>query len=274
MGYDVGEFREFEAAGWEEVAASYAASDVVAGLMGRAGRLMVDAVGAAPGRRVLDLACGPGWASSEAARRGAEVAGVDLAAGMVAAAEQTVPGVVFRQAPAEALPFADGSFDGVMCGFGLPHFADPDAALAETVRVLRPGGRIAFTTWCTPDKVPFFGVVFTAVVEHGTLEVELPEGPDMFRFATEREAVESLGRLGLQDVSVTELPLEVEVADPALAMEVVLRGTVRTRALVRAQSAEAQAAIAEAVAAAVNGMRREGRVVVPMPAVLLTATRP
>lgn len=274
MADDSGAFQDFEARGWDEVAAGYAASSVVAGLTGQAATEMIRAVGPDGGRRILDLACGPGLASREAAALGAEVVGVDISAGMVDVAIATVPGAEFRQAPAEALPFETGEFDGVMCGFGLPHFAEPEAVFAETLRVLRPAGRMAFTTWCAPDKVPFFGLVFTAVFEHGNLDVPLPDGPDMFRFADEDQATTTLAGIGFGEITVEELPLRAPLDDPSQAMDLVSRATVRTRALFEAQTPEAQAAIAAAVTDAVSEMQEGGEGSVPMPAMLITATRP
>jgi SAM-dependent methyltransferase len=272
--YDADAFREFEASGWEGVADSYAASDVVRDLTGQAGEAMARVVGASPGRRILDVACGPGLASRAARELGADVVGVDIAEAMVTAAERTVPDGQFRQAAAEQLPFEADSFDGAMCGFGLPHFADPDAVLSETARVLKAGGQMAFTTWCAPEKVPFFGLVFTAVADHGTFEIDLPEGPDMFRFGDESEAANTLDRLGFDDVTVAELALTVELQTAVQAMDLVSAATVRTRALFEAQTPSARAAIADSITAATEAMRTNGRLVVPMPAVLISATRP
>lgn len=274
MTADLGGFREFEAAGWEEAASAYSESRVVDDLMRRAALVLTDAVHAAPGRRILDVACGPGLASQEALHRGATVVGVDLAEAMVVVAERNAPQAEFRRASGEQLPFEDETFDGVMCGFGLPHFADPEAAFSEALRVLVDGGRIAFTTWCAPEKVPFFGIVFTAVVEHGTLDVALPEGPDMFRFAAEDEVLRILGAMGFVDVATIELPLTVELEEASEAMELVSSATVRTRALFEAQTPSAQRAIAQAVDDEVDAMRIGGRLVVPMPAVLISASRP
>lgn len=268
-----GDFRDFEAAGWEAIACTYSNSDVVLSLTGQAASLLGDTVVDAPGRHVLDLACGPGLAAHEAVKRGATVIGVDIAASMVAIAQSRVAQARFLQAPAEHLPFADGSFDGVMCGFGLPHFADPVAVFAETYRVLARGGRLAFATWCTPDKVPFFGVVFTAIVENGTLDVPLPNGPDMFQFANAERAISTLQSIGFEDVGFQELPLAVQVTDASQAMDLVCSATVRTRSLFEAQTRQAQEAIKVAVSKAAESMRSGSVIRVAMPAVLITAHR-
>jgi len=108
------------------------------------------------GDRILDIGTGTGWAARLAAWRGARVTGVDIAPGMIAAAEALAEGLEprpeFRVAPAEALPFDDESFDGVMSTYGVIFSDDPRTAVAEMARVLRPGGRLGLATWADdPD---------------------------------------------------------------------------------------------------------------------------
>ncbi len=104
-----------------------------------------------PGERVLDIGTGTGWAARLAARRGARVTGIDIAPGMLAAAEQMSDGCGpeprYLCAPAEALPFDDASFDGLMSTYGVIFATDPNAAIAEMARVIKPGGRLALATW-------------------------------------------------------------------------------------------------------------------------------
>lgn len=85
---------------------------------------------------MLDVACGPGYAAGQAAARGATVIGIDFARAMVTEAHHNFPRVEFRQGDAHALPFDAGSFDAVICNFGVLHFAEPNTALAEAYRVL------------------------------------------------------------------------------------------------------------------------------------------
>jgi demethylmenaquinone methyltransferase/2-methoxy-6-polyprenyl-1,4-benzoquinol methylase len=89
---------------------------------------------------VLDLACGTGDLCRLAARAGYRVVGADLSAGMLAANHRARALV---QADCGRLPFPDGTFDGLVCGYALRNFTDLAAALNETARVLRPGGRLA-----------------------------------------------------------------------------------------------------------------------------------
>jgi demethylmenaquinone methyltransferase/2-methoxy-6-polyprenyl-1,4-benzoquinol methylase len=110
------------------------------GLDQRWRRATIDALALAEGARVLDLACGTGDLSRAAMRRAYTVVGSDLSAGMLAANHVGVPLV---EAEGSSLPFTDGSFDGLVCGYALRNFTDLAATLAESARVLRPGGRLA-----------------------------------------------------------------------------------------------------------------------------------
>jgi len=105
----------------------------------------------APGERLLDVACGTGNLTLPAARAGAHTTGIDIAPDLVAqlAARAAAEGLAVdaREGDAEALPFADGSFDTVVSMFGAMFAAHPDRAADELLRVTRSGGRIAMANW-------------------------------------------------------------------------------------------------------------------------------
>jgi demethylmenaquinone methyltransferase/2-methoxy-6-polyprenyl-1,4-benzoquinol methylase len=103
-------------------------------------RTTVSSLALPEGSLVLDLACGTGDLSRLAERRGYRVVGTDLSAGMLAANGGTNPLV---EADGSSLPFRDGAFDGLVCGYALRNFSDLAGALDESARVLRPGGRLA-----------------------------------------------------------------------------------------------------------------------------------
>jgi SAM-dependent methyltransferase len=129
-----------------------------------AGEMLCEAVDVSAGERVLDVAAGNGNAALAAARRGCQVTASDYVAALLdrtsarAAAEGLTIDV--READAEALPFADDSFDVVLSTFGVMFTPRQEAATAELLRVCRPGGRIGLTTW-TPEG--FVGQMFTIV---------------------------------------------------------------------------------------------------------------
>ncbi len=109
----------------------------------------VAALGLPVGARVLDLACGTGDLTRLALRRAIDVVGADLSAGMLAA--NGTPGPVV-EADGSRLPFGDGAFDGVVCGYALRNFTDLGATLGECARVLRAGGRLAVLEVDTPTS--------------------------------------------------------------------------------------------------------------------------
>jgi SAM-dependent methyltransferase len=104
-----------------------------------------------PSEEVLDVACGTGNAALLAARAGARATGVDRSQRLVdvarARAAQERLDVAFAVADAQALPFADASFDAVVSVFGVVFAEDADTAFGELVRVLRPGGRALVSAW-------------------------------------------------------------------------------------------------------------------------------
>ncbi|HUQ87282.1 MAG TPA: class I SAM-dependent methyltransferase [Vicinamibacterales bacterium] len=109
------------------------------------------------GEKVLDLATGTGWTSRVVARRGAKVTGVDIAAGLLEAAERQAAAenleIHYQPGDAESLPFEDASFDAIVSTCGVMFASRPEAAAKELARVCRPGGRIALTTWTSDGNL-------------------------------------------------------------------------------------------------------------------------
>ena len=112
---------------------------------------LVEATGAGEGTRVLDVAAGTGNVTLAAARRGAHVIASDIAPAMVekGRARTAAEGydVEWHEADAQALPFGDGEFDQVLSAFGAMFAPDPARAAGEMLRVTKPGGAVAMTTW-------------------------------------------------------------------------------------------------------------------------------
>jgi SAM-dependent methyltransferase len=264
-------FAEFEHGAWEKVGKEY--DDFFGGLTVQSIEPLLDATGIARGMQVLDVATGPGYVAAAAARRGAIVTGLDFSASMVAMARSRFPSITFREGNAQDLPFADASFDAMLVCFGLLHFPDADAALRESFRVLRPGGRLGISVWATADKAVGFGHVLDAIREHGSLDGGLPPGPSFFRFSDPGECRRTLEGIGFVDARSIEISQTWRFASVQAWIEGVERSTVRTAALLRAQTPQAYADIRAALEKRGQDYKADGRIALPMPAILTTARK-
>ncbi|MFM0019299.1 class I SAM-dependent methyltransferase [Paraburkholderia azotifigens] len=128
------------------------------------GETLCEALDLRAGSRVLDVAAGNGNATLAAARRWCDVTSTDYVASLLdsgrARAQAEGLAVQFEQADAEALPYADASFDIVMSTFGVMFTPDQQKAADELVRVCKPGGRIGLANW-TPES--FIGQIFKTI---------------------------------------------------------------------------------------------------------------
>ena len=230
---------------------------------------LLDAAHVTKGARLLDVACGPGYAAAAAAALGASAIGIDFSSEMVAEARGRYPGIEFKEGDAEQLSFEDSSFDAVVLNFGMLHLARPEQALAEAHRVLRPGGRVAFTVWETPDKAIGFGIVLSAIQKHGDMNVPIPPGPPFFRFSDPAESKRALAAAGFVNGAVSQVPQLWRLPSADALFEVMYNGSVRNAALLRAQKPEVVETIRREIRQAVVNAGYE----LPMPAVLASAEK-
>jgi SAM-dependent methyltransferase len=239
---DADAFNAWEAAGWERRAEAY--HRYFSSLTGRMNEPLLDIATVGPGRRVLDVACGPGHLAAAAAARGAEATGVDVADAMVRLATDLHPGAGFTRADAESLPFPDGTFDAVVGNLAILHFGRPERAVAEFARVLVPGGVLALSTWDNPAVGRLPGIFFQAIQEAGVeAPPDLPPGPPFYRFADEAEFCRLLRGAGLRDVSVAAVAFSHRFPGVDEVWHWMLDGTVRAGVMVTAQPEDTQVRI-------------------------------
>jgi ubiquinone/menaquinone biosynthesis C-methylase UbiE len=140
---------------------------VIGTLLQIVGEELCEALDIRSGQKVLDVAAGNGNVSLAAARRWCDVVATDYVPALLERARERAAGerlaIELREADAEALPFADASFDVVVSTFGVMFTPDQDRAAAELVRVCRPGGKIGLTNW-TPEG--FIGRLFRTIGRH------------------------------------------------------------------------------------------------------------
>lgn len=158
-------FTELPDDGWQEAGAAWGHAALDWAYLfepyGRdAAEHIFGAIGVNSGTDLLDLACGSGYATARAARRGATVTGLDASVELLEIAQRRTPNGRFDAGSMFNLPYDDASFDAVTSFNGI--WGGCEAAMAEAHRVLRPGGMMAVTFWGPGDKLDFRGM-FIAV---------------------------------------------------------------------------------------------------------------
>ena len=261
------DFSIFEHDGWERACAGYEAH--FGRLTRQSATALLDAARVIAGLRVLDVCCGPGIVTAAAAARGADAVGLDFSAATVELAAELVPQAAFHHGDAQALPFDDKQFDAVVCGFGIIHLANPEAALAEIFRVLKPAGRAAISVWQAPRPGNGFGLLYGTIKAHADMNVALPEGPDFFQFSGRGALDRALAEHGFREPATIGVEQIWEFDRETGLVDAFLEGAVRARALIMAQSDAVRDAIVAGVADGMQAFRTaDGVYRLPMPALV------
>jgi SAM-dependent methyltransferase len=266
------DFNDFERAQWEQRAAPYASS--FEALTAVTVDALLDAVDAREGTDLLDVGTGPGFVAAAAAARGATVTGIDVADAMVEIAQRRVPAGRFQRGSAESLPLPDASFDAVVANFVLLHLGHPDRAVAEARRVLRRGGRGAFSLWDSITVNRALGVFHEAIERANvTPPDDQPTGPPMFALGVSDSFAELLTDAGFESVTVVAHTSELRI-DPAEWWDATLRSTPRTGRVISQQSPAVQAQVRAHYDELVAPYAQGRFVVLPVAAVVASGVAP
>jgi ubiquinone/menaquinone biosynthesis C-methylase UbiE len=213
---DRDEYRRTSLEAWQGMAAGWErARERLEAFSAPVREWLVDALAARPGDTVLELAAGPGETGFQVIRQLGEngrLISSDRAPAMVEvarrrAAELGLRNVEHRVLDAEALDLPDDSVDAVLCRFGYMLMADPELALTETRRVLRPGGRLALAVWSTADRNPWVSTAGRIFVARGLVPSPEPGAPGMFVMADEKRTRVMLEAAGFDEIRLEEVPV-------------------------------------------------------------------
>lgn len=266
-------FKEFEHDAWQTVVDDYDAS--FSRLTQQSIPAILDILQVKPGTVLLDIACGPGYLAAAAQRLGAKASGTDFSALMVERARAFHPDIAFAEGDAESLEaYADNSFDAVAMHFGILHLDQPENALKAMRRILKPGGRLAFTAWGAQPTVPGFAIPITAIQLLGDPDVQLPPGPPFFHYSDSANCRDVLTRCDYRDIGTKAVDQTWIFNSPDEFFQALLNGTARTGGMLKRQSPGRLEAIKAEVCSAANVYLKDGKVVLPMPAHLAWATKP
>ncbi len=183
---------------------------------------LIDAVRLQPGHTVLELAAGPGdtgLLAAELVKPGGRLISSDANEEMVAVAraradELGIADVEFRVLELEWIDLEAASVDAVLCRWGYMLAADPAAALRETRRVLRPGGRVALAAWDAPEHNPWATVPTDELLARGLTERRDPSQPGMFAFSPHGRLESLLQDAGFTEVEVDAVEIEYGFESP------------------------------------------------------------
>jgi len=171
---------------------------------------MIEAIASQPGHHVLELAAGTGevgFLAAELILPGGELICSDFSPAMLSAAQERAAAldlghVRFKQIDAESIDLDAASLDAVLCRWGYMLMADPNAALRETRRVLRPGGSVALAVWATADENPWNTLLGRELVRRGLLERPDPAEPGPFTWGEEGVLASHLEEAGFVDFEI------------------------------------------------------------------------
>ena len=206
------DYRQESRARWAESAKAWEAH---AAAMRRAtmpvSQWMVDAIGPQPGDLLLELAAGPGetgFLAAELIRPGGTLISSDVSPEMLNVAQRRarelgLDNVRFKQIDADtSIDVGAATVDGVLCRWGYMLMADPNNALRETRRVLKPGGRVALAAWAAPEDNPWVSIIGRELTARGLAPPVPPDEPGQFAWAKEGVIADQLADAGFVEYEV------------------------------------------------------------------------
>jgi len=214
---DAEEQRRASSEHWEEAAAGWARQQEAMRAFGApVSHWLVEGIHPQPGHRVLDLAAGvgeTGFLAAELIQPGGTLISSDQSEGMLDAARARaqalgLTNVEFKLINAEWIDLPVASVDGVLCRWGYMLMADPGAALSETRRVLRPGGRLALAVWNAPSTNPWLVLPEALMIERGLIAAPRAGAPGPLALDDPDRLRDLLETAGFEDIEIEAVAQE------------------------------------------------------------------
>ncbi len=275
------EIRAAQRATWAGLAGGWEKWDlVIMDQMSPVSTAMIESLHLAANQQHLDIASGTGEPGLSIARLVPEgrVVMTDLVAEMLVVAARRaaalgVTNVETRVCSADDLPFDDASFDSVSVRFGYMFFPDAAKATAELARVLKPGGCISSSVWVKPEGNPWTAILMQALATEVVVPPPDPDGPNMFRFATQGQLGAVYEAAGLHDVAEWDVDVELVTSSPQEYWDVMSEHVSLAVSSLQQIDERARQRVRATVIANVSGYEQNGKIRVPGVARCITGTK-
>lgn len=264
---DLDEYRVKSRDSWDRFSGNWAENREFLWDASRAvGEKLIAGVEAQPGQTLLELAAGTGdtgFAAAAMLGEDGKLISTDFAPGMVAEARKVgealgLSNVEYRELDAENMDLDDASIDGVICRWGYMLMADPAAALAETKRVLRDGGRVSFAVWATPEVNMWAALPALELFSRGHMEPPDEGAPGIFAMGDPARIRELVGGAGFGDPEIDEVVFDWPYKTPEELWAMTMELAAPIAGAVAELDDEEAASVREAVIGKVAGLMENG----------------
>jgi enediyne biosynthesis protein CalE5 len=279
---DAVEFRDGQRKQWDSAATGWRKwSQLIDPATSGISERLVELAGVEPGGRVLDVAAGYGEPSLTAARKaGADgsVVATDISAEMLSfgrerAAAAGLENIEFTESDAASLIYPEGTFDAALSRWGIIFEPDAEAAATRIRSFVKPGGRMAISSWGSPDRVPMLAIPMRTAMER----LQVPPPPPGAPGPLSRPTPEALGGLleaaGFSDVEVEEAEVALEWQSPEEFTTFIKEIAPPITAMIAPHPQEVQDETWAAISEAVRGVAGDGGAVRLSNLALLAAGR-
>jgi len=279
---DADEIRRAQRATWAGLSASWDKWDsIILDQLSPVATAMIEHLRIAEDHHYLDIASGtgePGLSIARLCPKGRVVL-TDLAEEMLdiaarRAREQGIANVETRVCSADQVPFDDAKFDGISVRFGYMFFPDLAAATVELTRVLKPGGRLCASVWVKPEENPWTTIAMEAIASEVEVAPPVPDGPNMFRCASEGCVSALFEKAGLTDVAEWDVNVELVTRSPEQYWDMISEHVSLAAAALQKVDAASRERVRAHALATVQAFEKDGEVRVPGLARCIVGTKP